>query len=59
MKRYTKIGEMNKGEELVAAVKVGGYWHWNFKFPFLHFRKEEIYCMTKGAIYKLVEPILR
>ena len=47
------IAKMPEGEELVASVKTGGYWHWDFKFPFLHFKKEEIYFMTKGAIYKL------
>lgn len=42
-----------KDIDIVAAVKLGGYYYWNWKFPFRHFKKEEIRVFTKNGIYTL------
>ena len=41
------------GIEVTGVVKLGGYYYWNWKFPFRHFKKEEVRVFTKNAIYDL------
>ena len=49
-----QILKFNKDmEQVVAMVKLGGYYRWDWKFPFRHFIKEELRIMTKSGIYKL------
>ena len=40
-------------EEIVSTVKMGGYYRWNWKFPFRHFVEEEVLIATRKKIFKL------
>ena len=40
-------------EEVKGMVKLGGYYKWDWKFPFRHFVKEELQIITKSGIYKI------
>ena len=46
------IIEFEKDVEVVSVVKMGGYYVWSWKFPFIHFREEELIIATKDKIYK-------
>jgi len=42
-----------KDKNITGVTRVGGYYRWDYKFPFRHFVKEEIYFFTNCSIYKL------
>lgn len=54
---YKEIIEIEKEMEVVSAVKMGGYYKWNLKFPFRHWVDEELLIATKNKIYKLEKGI--
>ena len=41
------------GEEIHSITKVGGYYYWDWSFPFRHFRKEELYIATGTTLLRL------
>ena len=38
-------------KEIKGIIRVGGYWYWNWKFPFRHFKKERSIICTSNRIY--------
>ena len=51
-KKIKKIVEI-PGMEVTGVTRMGGYYRWDWKFPFRHFVKEETFVFTKNAVYKL------
>lgn len=47
----TGTEEIIKGK-VNAITRVGGYWYWDWIFPFRHYRQEEIYFATDTALYR-------
>lgn len=43
----------NTDEQIVSTVRTGGYYRWDWVFPFRHYVKEVVFVATKKAIYKL------
>jgi hypothetical protein len=39
-------------EEVTGIIKTGGYYKWDWKFPFRHFVKEELYFATGTSIWR-------
>lgn len=46
-----KIAETDK--RIVAMVKYGGFYRWDWKFPFRHYVQERTYIATESEIYLL------
>jgi hypothetical protein len=40
-------------EEVKGVIKLGGYNYWDWKFPFRHFKKEEVRIFTNGGIWSV------
>lgn len=34
--------------------RLGGYYYWNWKFPFRHFKKERLLITTENHIYEAI-----
>lgn len=39
-------------QKIVSMVKVGGFNYWDWKFPFIHYKEEELLIATEDKIYK-------
>jgi len=40
--------------EVKSVTRIGGYYYWNWKFPFRHFEKERLLIVSKNCIYEAV-----
>jgi len=57
MKReYIKIAIIPEDEKIVSMIQYGGFYHWNFKYPFRHFTEPRYLIATEKAIYELTVP---
>ncbi len=43
--------EIPKEEKIVSTITYGGYYYWDFKFPFRHYKEPRLYIATETAIY--------
>lgn len=49
-----EIFKTEDGDPIVTSQKMGGYYVWSWKFPFLKFVKDRYFVGTKsGRIYEL------
>ena len=37
---------------ITSMVKTGGYYYWNWKFPFRHWEEEKIYFSSNTGLYR-------
>ncbi len=50
-----EIAKFNGDGEIKTIVRTGGYYKWDWIFPFRHFVKEEIIVATSTKLYKLTK----
>lgn len=50
---YTKIASIPQDEEIVSMIQNGGYFYWDFKYPFRHYKEATYLIATKKAIYEI------
>ena len=48
---WKKSVSMPKEEKVVSTVAYGGYYYWDFEFPFRHYKEPKLYIATETAIY--------
>lgn len=52
---YKELIKFDEENEITTMVKCGGYNYWDWKFPFIHYKEEELFISTRKKIYKQVE----
>lgn len=50
---YIKIASIPEGEKIVAMTTYGGFFYWNWKYPFRHFKESRYLVATEKAIYQI------
>jgi len=53
-KEYIKIYSVPEGEKIVTAITYGGFYRWDFKFPFIHYVQKRHLVATEKSIYQLL-----
>lgn len=48
---WKKTVSMPREEKVVSTVTYGGYYYWDFNFPFRHYKEPMLYVATETAIY--------
>ncbi len=52
-KEYTKIASIAPEEKIVAMISIGGYWYWNWKYPFRHYKDFRFMVATEKGVYEI------
>lgn len=52
-REYIKIASIPESEEIISVTTFGGYFRYDFKYPFRHYVEPRYLVATKKAIYQL------
>lgn len=47
------LAKMPEGETIVSTTTFGGYFRYDFKYPFRHYVEPRYFIATKDSIYQL------
>ena len=46
---------MRSDEPVISMIRVGGYYHWDWKFPFCHWVEEAVIIGTGTEVYQWIQ----
>lgn len=52
-KEYIKIASIPDDEKIVAMTQYGGFFYWNWSYPFRHYKKPRYVVATEKAVYQI------
>lgn len=52
-KEYIKMASVPEDEHIVAMTQYGGFYYWNFKYPFKHYKEPRYLVATQKSIYEI------
>lgn len=50
---YAKLASIPEDEKVVSAITYGGFYYWDLKYPFRHYKEPRYLVATEKAIYQL------
>ncbi len=52
-KEYVRLASVPEDEHIVAMTQYGGFYYWNFKYPFKHYKEPRYLVATQKSIYEI------